>query len=154
MDAVEFMHVKLKRGRHELNDLVEQYGQLRPMARLKKSNAAFDEIYSYLQIFQNLILPYIEQTGRHEDMLARMCDVQNRLDQLLERAVMMHVDEHGGEYYNDMVRLLALVDQALDIDERLILPWSQAYLTPADHQAIASRLKSQMTHESRSSFSS
>jgi len=134
-----------------LKDLTSHYKQLDDTKRLEKANTILDAVNSYLQIEENLFFPYMRRTGEHEDLIARIKHVLDRIDEGAERAIMIHVDEPSGEFYHAVMNLADLLALAKRNDEEILFPWAEAYLTEEEQYYIATHLKNQMVQESLSS---
>jgi hypothetical protein len=148
MEVLNVLAAKRNLARRVLTDLVDNYKVLEDDERLEKSNTILDEVNSYLQIEENLFFPYIHKTGEHEDLLARIKAVHERIEEVAEHAIMMHVDEPSGEYYHRLVNLIELLDLAKRADEEILFPWAEAYLKEEEQYYIASHMKNQMIQES------
>jgi hypothetical protein len=148
MEVLELMHAKLSMARRVLKDFIRHYEGMEDAPRLEKSNLIMDEVNSYLKIEENLVFPFIRRTGRHQDIIDRVRAVHEQIEYVTEHAIMIHVDEPGGEYYNFMVQLDNLLDLAAKLDEELVYPWARVHLSNEDQLYIATHLKGQMTHES------
>lgn len=149
MEILEIIQAKRSTAMRYLRDLLDNYGRLDDSDRMDKANMALDNISSYLQIQQNLLFPFIEKTGEHDDIMARSCEVQNRIDEVLEKAVMVHVDEPGNVFYHDMNVLFHLLEQAEQIDRDAIFPWARVYLTKQDDMTLLNQLRVETAHESQ-----
>ena len=148
MELLQVLAAKRNLARRVIQDLMENYQKLNDDQRLEKSSTILDEVNSYLQIEQNLFFPYIHKTGEHEDLIARMLALHERIEEVSEHAIMMHVDEPHGEYYYQVVNLGSLLDLAQRNDEEILFPWVEAYLTEDEQYYIASHMKNEMMHES------
>lgn len=148
MDILEFMESKLDRARRTLAKFIAEYDRMEDSDRMGRSTAILDEVNSYLQIEENLLFPFIRKTGKHEDLIARSRETHSEINDIIEHTIHMHVDEAGGEFYDNLVRLSRALDNAHRVDQEAILPWAKVYLKEEDHEYIASHLKEQMVHES------
>lgn len=147
MEILEIISSKLETAQHFLDDLLKNYERLDDTPRIEKANIIFENISSYLQIEQNLLLPYIEATGEHNDILARACAVQNRLDDELEKVVMVHVDEPDRQFYHGLHTIAHLLEAAKQVDHEAIFPWAHMYLSEVDHFTLLNHIKEQTAHE-------
>lgn len=147
MEILEVIRTKMDMAQHVLRDLIKTYPYIDDTARIEKANLAFDNVQSYLQIEQNLLFPYIRKTGEHDDILDRAQAIQDRIDELLEKAVMVHVDEPDNQFYYSLDALLGLMEQAERVDNEAIFPWARVYLTEADHYTLITRVKDETLHE-------
>jgi len=148
MEILEVIHGKLNLARRVLHELIDNYKHLEDTPRLEKTTTIMDAINSYLQLEENLIFPYIRKTGEHDDLIDRAKSVHEQIENIIEHTINIHVDEPSGEYYDNLVRLLTLLEQAAKVDEDAIIPWARVYLSSTDQEYIARHLKEQMTHES------
>jgi hypothetical protein len=148
MEILELLHAKLNIARRVLAGLVANYESLDDNERLDQSNTVMDQVNSYIQIQQNLIFPVIRRTGEHDDIITRTKQVHDRIETLTEHAIMMHVDEPGYEYYDDLARLMGVLDLAEKTDHEVLFPWANAYLTDEDQYQMVGRVKEQTRHES------
>jgi hypothetical protein len=151
-EVMELLRAKLGIARRVLADLVQHYQQLNDDQRLEKSNIVLDQINSYMQIEQNLLFPLMARTGDYRHVMERTRDIHGRIDAIIEKATMMHVDEPSFEYYDDMARLLGLLDALADNDNRGIFPWAAAHLTDEDSYHLITHLKDETAHESLPAF--
>ena len=151
-EVMELLRAKLSIARRVLADLVQHYQQLDDDQRLEKSNIVLDQVNSYLQIERNLIFPMMEKTGSYQHVMDRTCDIHGRIEGIIERATMMHVDEPSFEYYDDMAGLLGLLDALADNDNRGIFAWANAHLTEEDSYYLITHLKDETAHESLPAF--
>lgn len=148
MEVLEVLAAKRNLARRVLTDLVTNYKVLNDDRRLEKSNTILDGLNSYLQIEENLFFPFMHRTGEHEDLVLKIKAVHERIEEVAEHAIMMHVDEPSGEYYHRLVDLVELLDLAKRTDDEVLFPWAEAYLTEEDQYYIARNLKNQMVQES------
>lgn len=148
MEILDVISAKLNLARRVAKDLVDNYKAMEDAERLEKANTILDQVNSYLQIEENLIFPFIRRQGECDDLMQRARDVHAEIEKLTEHAIMMHVDEPSGEFFNDMRRLVDLLDLAEKTDRQTVFPWAEAYLTPDDQVYIATKMKNQMAHES------
>jgi len=148
MEVLDVVAGKRNLARMVLKDLITHYKQLDDTVRLEKANTILDSVNSYLQIEENLFFPFMKKTGEHDDLVIRIKDVHDRIDEVAEHAIMMHVDEPSGEFFHAVSNLAGLLDMAQRNDEDILFPWCNAYLTEEDQYYIATHLKNQMTQES------
>lgn len=148
MEILDVISAKLNLAQRVARELVDNYKMMEDAERLEKANTILDQVNSYLQIEGNLIFPFIRKNGECDDLLERARNVHQEIETLTEHAIMMHVDEPSGEFYNDMRRLIDLLDVARKTDQQAIFPWANAYLSEEDQLYVASKMKNQMTHES------
>lgn len=148
MEVLDVVSAKLHLAQRVLKDLVDNFKKLEDAERLEKSNTILDEVNSYLQIEENLFIPFMRQKGNFDDLIERIQVVHEELDNLTEHAIMMHVDEPSGEYWKDMARLANVLDRADRMDQEVLFPWARVYLTEEDQYHIATNLKNQMVEES------
>lgn len=148
MEVLDVLAAKRNLARRVLKDLIDNYKVLEDDERLEKSNTILDEVNSYLQIEENLFFPYIRKTGEHDDLIERIKAGHERIEEVSEHAIMMHVDEPSGEYYHQLMRLGDLLDIAKRTDEEVLFPWARAYLTEEEQYYIASHMKNEMVQES------
>ncbi len=151
MEITSVLISKLDFAHRVLSELIRDYSKLDDTQRMEKANTIMDEIYSYLQIKENLLFPFIQETGLHNDLIARSAAVDQDIDRVIELSIMMHVDEPSGEFYHNMVTLRDLLEKARRVDGESIFAWIREYLGEEEQYYIASHLKNQMTHESISS---
>lgn len=151
-EVIELLRVKLGIARRVLADLVGNYQRLNDDQRMEKSNIVLDQVNSYMQIEQNLLFPLMARTGDYRNVMERTRDIHDRIDSIVEKATMMHVDEPSFEYYDDMARLLGLLDALAENDNRGIFPWANAHLTDEDSYTLITRLKDETAHESLPAF--
>jgi hypothetical protein len=147
MEIIEIISSKLETAQHFLDDLLKNYDRLEDTPRIEKANIIFENISSYLQIEQNLLFPFIKASKEHDDILARACVIQNRIDEELEKTVMVHVDEPDGQFYHGLQALSRLLDEAKRVDHEAIYPWSRVYLSETDHFSMLNHLKEETAHE-------
>ena len=148
MEVLDLIAAKRNLARRVLDEFITGYMAIDDTERLEKSNTILDEVNSYLQIEGNLIFPFIRKRGGYDEVIDRARAVHSKIEDVTEHAIMMHVDEPSGEYFNDMARLAEYLDQAKKVDEETIFPWARKYLSDADQLLIAKHLKEQMAHES------
>lgn len=148
MQVLDFLHGKLARARKVLRELIDHYEGMENSERMGKSTTIMDAINSYLQIKENLILPYMINAGQYRDLVEKVCAVHGDIENITERSIMIHVDEHGGDFYNNMVRLDALLAEAERTDKEILFPWCEVHLKEEDQRYIAEHLADQMTQES------
>lgn len=151
MEVLDVLVDKRDLARLVLEDLISHYMQLDDTVRLEKANTILDSVNSYLQVEENLFFPFMQRTGEHDDLIARIKSVHDKIDEVAEHAIMMHVDEPSGEFYHELVNLVKLLELAKRNDEEVLFPWCQVYLTDADRYFIMTHLKNQMVQESSSS---
>jgi hypothetical protein len=152
MQVLDIISSKLDIAQRVLRDLVSNYYSMDDTARIERANLVLDNVNSYLQIEQNILLPYIEGAEGNADILARLCEVQNRIDALLEKAVMVHVDEPDHQFYYSMEALQDLLRQAEQVDREVLFPWVRTYLVDADQPRMLDHLKEQTAHETPGSL--
>jgi hypothetical protein len=152
MEVLDIISSKLDVAQRVLRDLVSNYYSMDDTARIERANIVLDNVNSYLQIEQNILLPYIEGSEEHVDIFARVCEVQNKIDNLLEKAVMVHVDEPDHQFYYSMEALQKLLSQAEQADREALFPWVRTYLTDADQPRMLDHLKAQTAHETPGSL--
>jgi hypothetical protein len=148
MEILQVISAKLHLARRVVQDLTDNFKRLEDAERLEKSNTILDEVNSYLQIEENLIIPLMRRKGNYDDLIERIQTVHAEIDKLTEHAIMMHVDEPSGEYWKDMARLADLLDLADRTDHEVLFPWARVYLTEEDQYHIATNMKNQMVEES------
>ena len=156
MEAIRALQSKARDALEVLNELTHAYGGMDDTLRIEKSNFILDDINSYLQIKGNLLLPSVRRAnvqGETEALLQEAEAVDSAIKNLIEHILQLHVDEPGGEYYNDLLRLSKLVAQASQADETRLLPWLEAHLNATEQARLDKHLKAQMTHESLPSTS-
>lgn len=147
-EVMELLHAKLNIARQVLADLVRNYQDLNDDERLEKSDLVFGNVNSYVQIQGNLIFPLMTRTGEHDDLVQRSRTIHERIDALMEHAIMMHVDEPGFEYYDNLVRLQGLLDLMAKTDSETVFPWAETYLSEDEHYELIQHLNEQTRHES------
>jgi hypothetical protein len=148
MEVINVVAGKRDLAQMVLQDLITNYKRLDDTQRLEKANTILDAVNSYLQIEENLFFPFMRKTGEHEDLIQRLKATHDRIDEVAEHAIMMHVDEPSGEFFHAVSNLQGLLDIAKRNDEEILVPWSHTYLTEEDQYYIATHLKNQMTQES------
>ncbi|HEY9745246.1 MAG TPA: hypothetical protein V6C99_03400 [Oculatellaceae cyanobacterium] len=147
MEVLEIISSKMEMAQHFLDDLLSNYDRLDDTARIDRANVVFDNITSYLQIEQNLLFPYIRKTGEHDDILEQALAVHDRIDEEMEKSVMVHVDEPDHQFYHGLDTIRGLLERAKRIDQEMIFPWARVYLSEEDHYALLNPLKEQTAHE-------
>lgn len=152
MQVLDVINSKMEIAQRFLRDLVVNYDQLDDTARIERANIGLGNVQSYLQIEQNLLFPLIERTGEDTDILARACRIQNQMDDVLERSVMVHVDEPDHEFYHGMERLLNLLEQAAEVDREFIFPWAKEHLTEEEQFSMLTNLQEQTAQETLGSL--
>ncbi|WP_303674530.1 hypothetical protein [Vampirovibrio chlorellavorus] len=151
MEITSVLNSKLNIAHRVLSELIQDYSRLDDTQRMEKSNTIMDEIYSYVQIKENLLFPFIQEKGLYNDLIARSAAVDQDINRIIELSIMMHVDEPSGEYYHNMITLRDLLEKVERVDGESVFAWIREYLTEEDQYYITSHLKNQMTHESVSS---
>lgn len=147
-EVLEFLKTKLTVARRELASLVQNYQQLNDDDRLAKSNLIFDHLNSYIQIEGNFLFPLLEKAEGQQGVIERTRDLHDRIKEIAEKAIMLHVDEPGFEYYDEMNRLLGLVDALTQNDNESIFSWAEQNLSEQDSVAMMKRLRDQTVQES------
>lgn len=152
MEVLDLMlTAKLNLASRLLDDWLERYHVMDNTERLELSETILDETRSYLQIEENLILPFMEKEGGNEELIHRVRVLHRRIEDLIGHAVMVHIDEPGNEYFYRMERMRGLLAEILKTNEETIFPWMRTTLTEADQRLIAARLKNQVGYESSGS---
>jgi hypothetical protein len=147
-EVLEFLKTKLTVARRELASLVQNYQQLNDDERLAKSNLIFDHLNSYIQIEGNFLFPLLEKAEGQQRVIEQTRDLHERIKDIAEKAIMLHVDEPGFEYYDEMNRLLGLVDALTQNDNESIFLWAEQNLCEQDSVAMMKRLRDQTVQES------
>jgi hypothetical protein len=150
----DLLQRKLDIAREQLNGLIQEYMNLNDDARLEKTNFAFDQITSYIQIERNLLFPVIHKRERGNDLIDPSIAIHEDMNQIMERAVMLHVDEPDFTFYDNLTGLLALLNKLADLDQQSVWPWLEKNLTEEDTATIIPRLQDQTIHESLPAFRS
>jgi hypothetical protein len=147
MEILEIISSKLETAQYFLDDLLKNYERLEDTPRIEKANIIFENITSYLQIEQNLLFPFIKASREHDDILDRAQAIHDRIDEEMEKTVMVHVDEPDHQFYHGLGALARLLDEAKRVDHEAIFPWSRVYLSETDHISLLNHLKEQTAHE-------
>lgn len=149
MQILDFVSDKLNFAMSVLDDLIANYDGMEDAERMEKSNTIFDNLRSYLRIEENLLMPCLERRkNEYTDLLEPIHLVHERINYVLEHAIMIHVDEPNHEYYNRMVQLRKLMEDARRNDQERLFPWLNQYLSESERNDIARQFNTQMNQES------
>lgn len=146
MDIFDYLNERRAHCIRILRRMVDHYDKMENVKHIDQSHHAFDELMTYLKVEENLLYPKIIAKPQLKEALTYTHNLHGEMENILEKSVMIHVDEPSYEYRNNMEQLLVLLEKEDRYDRAELYPKAREVLTEKDYEDIDEHLGSAQDH--------
>lgn len=136
-----------------LRDIIAKYENVEVQNRgdrMERASIAFDQVRTYIKLLENQVFPSLERydiSNRLKDAVLQSRDVHDRLERMLEKTIMIHVDEPFYEFRDNLVDMMSLLTRDEQLCDEIIFVEAMHVLTPQHIEELGEHIEDETHHE-------
>jgi hypothetical protein len=152
MRLTSFLNELLQTANQKLGKMIDTFDAQSNVKLIEESRQIFDDIRLYVKIKENQIFPRIRHIEGYDQRMAEASEIHENIFYMMEKLVMIHVDEPYHEYREKLEFLKGYIDELTVYDQNTVFPMVRDLLSDEECDDIIEGIRGEQTHEARASL--
>lgn len=154
MELIQYLKNLVEKTNEKLGRIIAKHDDMTNIKRIDESRQVFDDLELYLQLKHNQIFPRLETVkidATSRQQVEESLEIDNNIEYMLEKLVMIHVDDPYHEYRQKLEKLKEYVDMVEAFDKTNLYPLIRSNLTDLECDDVVNHIRDEQLHAAKAS---